>query len=404
MYSKPLSAVVETTLPTERLRVAVLNRVFSPTGGGAERYSIALVEQLAARHEIHVYAQEIDHHWPGVQYHRISIPTRKPRWVNQLWYGLAVWWATRRGFDIVHSHENTWQGDVQTVHVVPIRHNLFIGCKGLRLAIRWLGVVTSPRLLAYLAMERSRFALRSGKKVVAISPFLRDLLGQVYPTCVPMLTVINPGVHLPCNPLPAPAARLALGLPLAGRLIAFVANDYGKKGLATLLMALVLLPPDVAVAVVGDPIYIKSFREQAMLLGVGGRVFFLGHLRDVSTLYHAVNAMAHPTLEDTFAMVVLEAMAVGLPVVVSGANYCGIAGLLQDGVNALILSSPTDSRELAEKLMLVLSDAALKKTLGDGARMFAESWSWPNVAARYETVYSEIQRASGSNACERVPT
>ena len=44
-----------------KLRVAVFNRTFSPTGGGAERYSIALVEQLSARHEVHVFAQVIDH-------------------------------------------------------------------------------------------------------------------------------------------------------------------------------------------------------------------------------------------------------------------------------------------------------------------------------------------------------
>src|SRR4051812_18572414 len=84
-----------------RLRIAVLNRTFSSTGGGAERYSIALVEALAARHEIHVYAQEISHDWPGVTYHKVSCPTRKPRWVNQLWYATATWLATRSGFDVV---------------------------------------------------------------------------------------------------------------------------------------------------------------------------------------------------------------------------------------------------------------------------------------------------------------
>ena len=79
-----------------RLRVAVLNRVFSAGGGGAESYSIRLVEQLAARHEIHVFAQEIRHDWPGVTYHRVSSPLRKPRWVNQIWYAVATWSATRR--------------------------------------------------------------------------------------------------------------------------------------------------------------------------------------------------------------------------------------------------------------------------------------------------------------------
>ena len=44
----------------KRLRIAVLNRIFRPTGGGAERYSIALVEQLAADHDIHVFAQQIE--------------------------------------------------------------------------------------------------------------------------------------------------------------------------------------------------------------------------------------------------------------------------------------------------------------------------------------------------------
>src|SRR5687767_8182662 len=95
-----------------RLRIAVLNRVFSASGGGAESYSIRLVEHLAARHEIHVFAQEIGHQWPGVTYHRVSSPLRRPRWANQLWYALAAWLATRRGFDVVHSHENGWQGRV----------------------------------------------------------------------------------------------------------------------------------------------------------------------------------------------------------------------------------------------------------------------------------------------------
>ena len=117
--------------PGRRLRVAVLNRVFVPTGGGAERYSMALVEQLAQQHDFHVFAQQVDHQWPGVTYHRVSAPLVRPRWINQLWYATATWWATRRGFDVVHSHENTWHGGVQTVHVLPIRYNLFLGRTGM---------------------------------------------------------------------------------------------------------------------------------------------------------------------------------------------------------------------------------------------------------------------------------
>ncbi|MBU3740125.1 MAG: glycosyltransferase family 4 protein, partial [Rhodoferax sp.] len=67
--------------PGRRLRVAVLTRVFAPWGGGAERYAMALVEQLAARHEIHVFAQTVQHQWPGVHYHRIARPFARPRWL-----------------------------------------------------------------------------------------------------------------------------------------------------------------------------------------------------------------------------------------------------------------------------------------------------------------------------------
>ncbi|MHB1200964.1 MAG: glycosyltransferase, partial [Polaromonas sp.] len=137
--SLPSSSLADHSGPAPRkLRIAVFNRIFSSTGGGAERYSMALVEQLSDRHEIHVFAQEIDHQWPGVTYHRVSAPLRKPRWINQLWFATATWWSTRRGFDVVHSHENTWHGDVQTVHVLPVKYNLFYGRTRWRCALQWL--------------------------------------------------------------------------------------------------------------------------------------------------------------------------------------------------------------------------------------------------------------------------
>ena len=128
---------------SQRLRVAVLNRLFKPTGGGAERYSIALVEQLAAKHDIHVFAQEIEHDFPGVSYHRIPLPFTRPRWINQLWFATATWWQTRKGFDVVHSHENTRHGNVQSVHVLPVQYNLFVGRSGVKRSMRWLKVIAS---------------------------------------------------------------------------------------------------------------------------------------------------------------------------------------------------------------------------------------------------------------------
>ena len=371
-----------------RLRIAVLNRVFSPTGGGAERYSIALVEQLAQRHEIHVFAQQTDHHWPGVTYHTVSSPLRRPRWINLLWYALTTWWATRSGFDIVHSHESTWHGQVQTVHVLPLKYNLFRDRTGWRRSLRWLKVATSPRLLAYLLMEHFRFAPVPGKAVVVTSPTLKALVNQTYPSSV--VSLISPGVNLPESATNRQGARAELALPTQGFLLAFVANDYQKKGLSTVLDALQSLPVEVELAVVGNPSQAEKFESKAQLMGLTGRVHFLGQLREVSPLYQAADVLVHPTTEDTFAMVVLEAMAHGLPVVVSGERYCGISGLLSHGVNAMILSSPTDAAELGAVLARLLDDATLREALALSAREFAQQRAWPSIAAEQERMYFEL--------------
>lgn len=379
------------TLPVpQKLRIAVFNRTFSPTGGGAERYSIALVEQLAARHEMHVFAQEIDHQWPGVTYHKVSAPLRKPRWVNQLWFATATWWATRRGFDVVHSHENTWHGEVQTVHVLPVKHSLFEGRQGLRRVLRWIKVVTSPRLLAYLWLERARYAAFAGRQVVVTSESLRPIMEASYPASRAAVSVITPGITLPDLPIGAgrkSEARAQLGLPAEGTCLLFVGNDYRKKGLGTLLQALAQLPGDVSLAVVGNAAHIAEFRAMAEALKLGARVFFLGALKDVAPAYEAADVLVHPTFEDTFAMVVLEAMAHGLPVVVSGPKYCGISGLLRQGVNALLLDDPRDAGELTQVLGNLLGQPALRQTLSEGAVAFAVHYQWREIALQQEALY-----------------
>ena len=376
----------------KRLKIAVLNRVFSPTGGGAERYSIALAEQLASRHEIHVFAQQIDHHWPGVAYHRVSQLLKRPRWINQLWYATATWWATRCGFDVVHSHETTWHGQVQTVHVLPIKHNLFEGRKGVARALRWLKVLTSPRLLVYLWLERERYAAKPGRVLVATSSSLQRVMVQTHPHTEPMLRLITPGVAA----VPGKStlteqneAREALNLTLTKPCVLFVANDFQKKGLKTVLDALASLKDDTILAVVGNIAHAAGFKPQIKSLGLEARVFFLGALKDVTPAYQAADCLAHPTLQDTFAMVVLEAMAHGLPVIVSPEAHCGIAELLTDGGNALILKDPRDAIELSAHLRSVLQNPQRREHLSHGAVTFAQSHQWAGIAQVQEALYFE---------------
>jgi glycosyltransferase involved in cell wall biosynthesis len=382
---------VDSVQQARRLRVAVLNRVFAATGGGAERYSIAVVEQLAAQHDMHVFAQEISHQWPGVTYHRVACFAKKPRWLNQLWYACATWWATRRGFDVVHSHENTWHGYVQTIHVKTVKRSLLEGRDGVRRALRWLKIALSPRLLTYVGLERVRLTQRPHKAIVAVSQALCDELVAQYPLSQQILSVITPGVDIPVQTLSREAARKILEVPSDGQYVLLVANDYARKGLPTLLKAMQGLS-DVQLLVVGNPQQIERFKTMATALDIRSKVHFLGSLHDMRPAYFAANVLAHPTLEDSFAMVVLEAMAHSLPVVVSGPAHCGISAQLSDGVNALLLDAPKDADALQQALQIVLENTAVAAKLSQSGMDFAQVHTWQHTGQAYDQLYQLLAK------------
>ena len=373
------------------MRIAILSRNFSSTGGGAERYAVALAEQLAQRHEVHVFSQAVQPDLAGVQHHRIALPLRRPRWINQLWFAYATWRATRSGFDIVHSHENSWHGNVQTVHVLPVQHNLLQGRRGLALALRWLKIATSPRLAVYLALEHARYAAQPRRAVVATSDSLGRVMRASFPRAA--LQVIAPGVaEAPgrCDAATQQGARAALGLPRDGYGLLLVGNDFRKKGLPAVLEALTRLPDTVWLAVVGAGEQGAAMRQRAADLGLASRVHFLGALQHMDSAYQAADCLVHPTLEDTYAMVVLEAMAHGLPVVVSAAQYCGISAELEDGCHALLLQDPRSAELIAAAVQRVIDAPELARSLGEHARAFAAQRTWATVAQQHEALYAKV--------------
>jgi len=279
------------------------------------------------------------------------------------------------------------------MHVLPVRFNLLNGLSGWRLGLRWLKIVTSPRLLVYLALEGARFSLKRPRVVVLASQTLVAQVLQAYPHCQSAIQVITPGVERVPGAASAQeklAARALLGLPPSAYFLLFVGNDYRKKGLETLLAALVQLPPDCCLAVVGNAEQLPAFKAQAKALGLLERVFFLGALRDVQPAYQAADCLVHPTREDTFAMVVLEAMAHGLPVVVSSARYCGIAALLRAGQDALVLEDPHDQAAMAFALLRVKQEPALETSLRAAGLAFAQDHQWAALAQRQSALYQQL--------------
>jgi UDP-glucose:(heptosyl)LPS alpha-1,3-glucosyltransferase len=380
-----------TLLQKKRLRIAVLARIFSTSAGGAERYCASLVKHLAPHHDIHVFAQDIRIQFPQVVFHEVPLFCRRPRWINQIAFAFYTWWQTRKGFDVVHSHENTWHGDVQTIHVLPFGYLWFVNRRGIGLFLKVLQLVTSPRLMTYWVLEKMRMQHRQGRLLVAVSEPVKNVLHQHLLHDVEDIRVIPPGIesthshdsHTKIQ------ARLDAGLPLQGQCLLWIGNNAAKKGLPTLLEALAPLPANIFLVIVGSAAPESAWRSQVTALGLEDRVYCKGVLEDMAVAYTAADLLVHPTLEDTFGMVVLEAMSHAVPVIVSPAQYCGISAELSHLKNAWILQDPLDTLALQNAIEKSL-EPSTRYGMGQQAYMWASTQDWENLALAQEVVYHEV--------------
>jgi UDP-glucose:(heptosyl)LPS alpha-1,3-glucosyltransferase len=143
----------------------------------------------------------------------------------------------------------------------------------------------------------------------------------------------------------------------------------------------------------------RDFWSKIATQGVQNRIIEKGVLgeQELQDVYAACDLLIHPTREDTFGMVVLEAMANALPVIVSGAQYCGISSELTDAKTALILSDPEDPEELAGKVVLALQ-GHMKESLSTQGQSWAKTQDWKKMAELQNTVYTHIAYHLGEQA------
>ena len=377
----------------KRLRIAVLARIFATSAGGAERYCASLVKHLAPQHEIHVFAQDIRTSYPQVVFHPVPLFCRRPRWLNQIAFAFYTWWKTRKGFDVVHSHENTWHGDVQTIHVLPFRYLWFFNRTGVARFLRYVRLVTSPRLLTYCFLEKLRMRHQQGRFLVAVSEPVSAVLHNNLQYETENIRIIPPGIEITYahDSHEKKQARLNWGLPLQGQCLLWVGNNATKKGLPTLLQALSQLPENIFLVIVGLASPEHAWRTQAASLGLENRIYFKGVVEDMAMAYTAADLLVHPTLEDTFGMVVLEAMSHAVPAVVSAAQYCGISAGLQHLVTAWILNNPLDSHDLKQAIEKTL-EPSTHISLGQQALAWASTQDWKHLTLSQEALYYDVVR------------
>ena len=373
-----------------RLKIAVLHRTFRRDAGGAEAYAVAIALELAASHDVHVFAQEMDNTLDAVTYHPIPLFFKRPRWLNQLWFALATWWRTRHGFDIVHSHENTWHGQVQTVHVLPMRCKSIEHLPLLQRLNMGLKYLTSPRIWTYAALEFFRFQWQPKRFWVAVSkPLQKQLQNMQAAFTQGQVLSIAPGIYPHASHLNKTEKASEYAGAETSKVLLWVGNDAVKKNLDTVLAALANLDASYRLLVVGKAHPTKPWQDKLVRLGIADRVSYLGVVSNMEKVYVSADLLLHPTLEDTFGMVVLEAMSYGLPVVVSQENYCGLAADLQHEANAIILSDPLD----ANALTAAVENLSVPSVYAQHRRAvlsFAQQHLWADAAKQYDDLFQQL--------------
>ncbi|MBC7203044.1 MAG: glycosyltransferase family 4 protein [Pusillimonas sp.] len=383
------------------MKIAFVVDRFGGRFGGAEAYGVELMRELARHHDITVFAREYDND-SGLQLPFVPVRTRKglPSWLRVFWFAVRASRLTRSGFDIVHSHMNGWCGDVEVVHVTPVRYNWRV--RKMSIIKRLLSFV-SPRVQTYLALEKKRVFARAGHRTVAVSTLIAEQLKSAYGGDLDAYPVIAPGV--------APATRLSaeyrrelradLGWTPDDYVCLLVARNPQRKGLFTVLQALVNLPDNVKLLVVGGNASTRDYvRRNAP--SVVERVKTIDETSDVTPYYSCADAYVHPTLNDSFGMAPLEAMAYGLPVILSPSPWCGFAQYVTHNNDALVLSHPENVEELADYIRQLATSGELCRLLVDGSRTLVARHSWLEVARRYEDLYTELlQEREGRVASSR---
>ncbi|MBE9049035.1 glycosyltransferase family 4 protein [Nostocales cyanobacterium LEGE 11386] len=158
-----------------------------------------------------------------------------------------------------------------------------------------------------------------------------------------------------------------------------------RKNLDTVLQALVQVP-DLHLAVAGNTEG-SPYVQLAASLGLHERVHFLGLRSDVPELMKAVDFLVFPSRYEPFGLVVIEAMAAGLPVIT--AISTGAADLVTPE-SGIVLPDSDDTEALTQALQLLASDRLLRQKMGQAARLVAEQHSWTKMAQTYLDLFEEL--------------
>jgi glycosyltransferase involved in cell wall biosynthesis len=148
---------------------------------------------------------------------------------------------------------------------------------------------------------------------------------------------------------------------------------------------------NVKMLIVGDGPERGALEALSQQLEVQNAVRFLGYMtrEKLTPYYQQATVFVIPSLNEPQGIVIQEAMACGLPVV--GSAVGGIPEMVRDGHNGLLVP-PRDPQALAEAIIRILSNAALREHFSESALRTVQGFSWQQSIHKFLNLYTSLMK------------
>ncbi|OGP82733.1 MAG: hypothetical protein A2Z08_08865 [Deltaproteobacteria bacterium RBG_16_54_11] len=363
------------------MKIALGIREFLPEKGGAERYCYDLMNFLVKEGvDAHVYSSAFPERDRRLRFRKVPVIPH-PKSLHVLSFAVNCRRMMREEqFDCIMGIGDTLYADLLQPHGGVHWKWFWRGIDGYRKPVPWifklLGRVLSPKQWAKGFIENAPYA--KAKKIIAISEMVHRDIVDYYGIPADRMIVIYNGVDIerfhPCNRRYREEVRSRYGLSSEDVLLLFVSHNFRLKGLRYLIQAIPLLKgkkAGIKLLVIGRD-RAGPYRRLAKKVGCADDVLFAGGVKDLERYYAGADILVHPTFYDPCSLVVLEALASGLPVITTRRN--GAGGIIEDGLEGFVLDDPRNVETLAEAIAH-LSDPVRLKDASVAARALAEKYS-----------------------------
>ncbi len=239
----------------------------------------------------------------------------------------------------------------------------------------------------------SRAIIQNADSVIALTA---DMKKEMQKVCNRDIHVIGNGVEPERFARPGKTeARGKLHIGADEKVLIFAGSLVPVKGLIYLIEAVNIITqqqPEARLLILGDGKERHSLETLVARLGLEKCVTFTGRVDNaaVPEFLAAADVFVLPSLSEGFPNVIAEAMACGLPVVCT--RIRGIPEIVADGVNGFLVA-PRNPAELADKIVSLLSNGALREEISATNKAWAKANSWDKIVDRLEEVYFAVTQA-----------